>query len=306
METKNAAKKAVYIALLKKYALILFGSCIYSLGIALFLDPFNLAAGGVTGLAIILRHFFKDYAPYLSTGIIIIIFNIPLFILGAIYFGKYFLISTGISTTISSLLISLWSIVLKPFIPLTDNILLASIFGGALYGLGFGIIFKTGSTTGGTDIIIKILRKRFRHVRTGMISICVDFAVVSLSAVVFRGNVDLVCYTILSILVFSNMLDWVLYGGSPARLAYVITTEDKAKPICDKILTELDITATLVDGKGAYSGNDRSVIMCAIKNYLFPKLNDVVREIDPHAFTIVTSALEIYGEGYKNRSDEEL
>ena len=139
----------------------------------------------------------------------------------------------------------------------------------------------------------------------GVISMSIDIVIVLVSGIVFR-DFELMCYTILSIVIFTCLFDLVLYGGNTAKLVYVITTADNAEAICKKILKELDIGATLIDGEGAYTGNQRRIIMCAAKNFLYPKLRDIVREVDPHAFTIVSSAKEIYGEGYKDHFEDEL
>lgn len=298
-------KKTVVVGLIKKYLLILLGCIIYSLGVALFLDVNKLASGGVTGIAIILNYLID--LPWLNTGIIIVIINVPLFVLGAVFFGKNFILSTIITTVVSSLLIELWNFVFitKLQITLIDDLLISALFGGALYGAGIGIIFRMGSTTGGTDIIIKILRKKFRYIRTGVISMVIDLIIVMLSAIIFR-DVKLTCYTVISIVIFTVAFDWVLYGGNSAKLVYIITSDEKSKLICEGILKELDITATYVDGEGAYTGTEKRIILCAIKNFSYPKLRDIVKKIDPNAFTIVTSAKEIYGEGYKKHTDEDL
>lgn len=299
---------------LKRYSVITLGCIIYSLGVALFLDTNNIASGGVTGIAIILNYVIENVsgenAPEIihtlfNTGSLIIIINIPLFILGAVYFGKKFILSTMYSTIVSSLLIELWNFTIVERISVTNDLILASVFGGALFGLGLGLIFRMGSTTGGTDIIVKILRKKFRYIRTGIISMSIDMVIIAVSAIIFR-NIDLTFYTIISIVVMTTAFDWVLYGGNSAKLVYIITTEEKAAAMSEKILKELDIGATYVDGEGAYTGKDKRIILCAIKNFLYPKLRDVVHETDPNAFTIVTSAKEIYGEGYKDPHDEDL
>lgn len=293
-------RKTLVIELLKKYSVIIVGCIIYSLGVALFLDANNLASGGATGIAIILSELTK-----LDTGWIILILNVPLLIIGAIFFGKNFAISTVFSTVVSSLMIELWSWVFKPLMPLTENVLIASVVGGVMFGGGLGLIFRMGSSTCGTDVIVKLLRKKFRSVKTGLISMCIDVIIVTSSIFVYK-DFDLLCYTVISIVAFTLSFDAVLYGGNSAKLVYIITTAEFSEGIIEKILKELDISATLVNGKGAYSGTDKCVIMCAIKNILYPKLRDVVREIDPTAFTIVTSAKEIYGEGYKKHTDDEL
>lgn len=295
--------KAFVLSALKKYSVIVLGCVIYSLGVALFLDPNNFASGGVTGIAIILSYLIK--LDFLNTGVLIIVINVPLFILGAIFFGKRFTVSTLFSTLLSSGLIELWNVLFKKYLPFNLDILISALIGGALFGLGLGLIFRMGSTTGGTDIIVKILRKKFRYVRTGVISMIIDVCIIAVSALIFR-NFQLACYTAISIAVFTLAFDWVLYGGSSAKLVYIITPHEKSALICEKILKELDIGATYIDGEGAYTGNEKRIIMCATKNFLYPRLRDVVKEIDPQAFMIVSSAKEIYGEGYKNHTDDEL
>lgn len=288
------------LQIFKRYLVITLGCILYSAGVTLFLDANNLAAGGVTGISIIISHL-----SGIDTGILIIIINIPIMILGAIFFGKQFAISTIYSTLISSLLIEAWKYALASYIPFTENILLSALIGGGLFGLGMGLVFRMGSSTGGTDIIVKILRKKFRHIKTGMISMTIDITIVGVSAIINK-NFELTCYTIISIVVFTLLFDWVLYGGNSAKLVYIITNTACAQTMCDKIIHELDLGATFVDAEGGFTGDDRKIIMCAVKNIFYPKLRDAVRETNPHAFIIVSSAKEIYGEGYQSNTPDEL
>lgn len=287
---------------IKKYSLIVIGCIVYSVGVALLLDPNELAAGGVTGIAIIINYLSNGA---IGTGWLIVIINVPLFILGMIFFGKSFIISTLISLLLSSGLIELFNVTLVPLMPKIDNMLIPATVGGALYGCGLGLIFRAGSTTGGTDIIVKLLRKKFRHLRTGILSMMTDIAVVTFSACIYR-DIDLLFYTVISIILFTLAFDLVLYGGNSAKLVYIITSCDKIDPIKERIIKDLDISATILDGSGAYSGEQKAVLLCVIKNYLYPKLRDVIKEVDPTAFVIVTSAKEIYGEGYTPHDAEEL
>lgn len=293
-------KKEAVLKTLIKYAVITLGCISFSLGVALFLDPNHVASGGVTGIAIIINSL-TDF----PTGYAIILINVPLLILGAVFFGLKFIISTVYATVVSSLMIELWNFALADYLPFTNNLLISAVLGGALFGIGLGLIFRTGSTTGGTDIIVKILRKKFRYIKTGIISMTIDLIIIGISAIIYK-NFELTCYTVVSIVVIALAFDWVLYGGSSAKLVYIITTQDKAENMCDIILKELDVGATFVDGKGAYTGNDKRIILCAVKNTMYPRLRDIVKEADANAFTIVTSAKEIYGEGYKNPHDDEL
>lgn len=296
--------KASWFKILKTYSVITFGCVVYSIGVGIFLDPNNIASGGVTGIAIILSYLIGESA-WLNTGMLIILINIPLLILGASFFGWKFTVSTIFSTVVSSLMIDMWKLILGDLLPVTNDLLISALIGGSFFGLGIGIIFRMGSSTGGTDVIVKILRKKFRHIKTGVISMSIDMCIIGVSALIFK-DFELTCYTAISIVMFTLMFDWVLYGGNSAKLVHIITDEDKAEEMCAKILKELDVGATIVGGEGAYTKEPKKIIFCAIKNFLYPKLRDVVREVDPHAFTIVSSVKEIYGEGYKNHTDDEL
>ena len=292
--------KNKFLKILIQYAVITVGCVFFSLGVSLFLDANEIASGGVTGIAIII-----NYLTGFNTGYLIIIINVPMFILGFIFFGWRFTLSTMYSTIVSALFIELWNFALAEYIPITNESLIAAVLGGALFGIGLGTIFRMGSTTGGTDILVKILRKKFRYIPTGIISLIIDFVIIMVSAIIYK-NFELTCYTIIAIVITALAFDWVLYGGNSAKLIYIITTHDKSEEMSEKILKELDVGATFVDGKGAYTGKDKRIIMCAIKNTLYPKLRDIVRNVDPHAFTIVSSAKEIYGEGYRNPHDDDI
>lgn len=296
--------KVEIIKFLTRYAIITLGCIIFALGVALFLDANKIASGGVTGIAIILNSQIQNVA-WLNTGVWIIIINIPLFILGWVYFGHRFILSTIYATVLSSVLIWLFEFLFAKYLPITNSLLIASLAGGAMFGGGLGLIFKEGSTTGGTDIVVKILRKKFRHIRTGVIALIVDVIIVTCSAIVYK-DFDLVCYTFISLVAVEISFDKLLYGGNSAKLVHIITVNEKSEQMIKRILKELDITATYVDGIGAYTGKDRRVIFCAIRNTSYPKLIDIIKETDPQAFTIVSSAKEIYGEGYKAPTDEEL
>lgn len=295
-------KKTIALKILKQYLIITVGCIIFSIGVAPFLDANKIASGGVSGLAIILSH----KTPLKMTGVWIIILNVPLFILGAVSFGRNFIVSTLYSTIVSSLLIELLNFLIKTFgWTLPNDLIIAGVVGGGLMGLGLGIVFKMGSTTGGTDILVKFLRKKFRYIKTGVISLIIDLIIIGISFLCF-GDFTLTFYTVLSLIVTTIALDWVLYGTESAKLLYVITDSEHSEKICEKILKELDISATYIDGEGAYTHDEKRIVMCAIKKVQYPKLRDFIHEIDPRAFTIVTSAKEIYGEGYKDHKDGDL
>lgn len=286
---KKTKKQRVY-----DYIAISIASMIYAVAVSLFLDPNSLAPGGVTGIAIIFNRL-----TGLETGTWMLIINIPIMALGIWKFGIRFILSTMYCIALTSLFTNM----LVPLGPLTTDPLLAAIAGGALIAVALGWVFKAGSTTGGTDIIIKVLRLKFPHLKTGSLFLLTDALIVTASAFVFR-NVDKALYAGLVVFITSFLLDVVLYGRDGAKLIYIIS--DHSENITKRLLEELDIGVTHVQGTGAYSGRDKNVIMCAIRKQMAPKAEDIVKEEDPLAFMIVTSATEIYGEGYKSYFSEKL
>ena len=279
---------------LSAYITITVAALIYGAAISLFLDPNDLAPGGVTGIAILLNRLIP-----IETGTLILLINIPILIFGLWKFGFRFIISTVYCTLMTSVFTNLFAM----FDPVSREPLLAGLVGGGLTALALGLVFKAGSTTGGTDVIVKYLRKKIPHLRTGIIFMSMDIAIISCSVLVF-GDFDKAVYAGISAIVTSFGLDFVLYGRDGAKLLYIIS--DHSESITKRILEELDIGVTFVQGYGAYSGKEKKVILCAIRKQLAPKAEQIVREIDSDAFMIVTSANEIYGEGYKSYFSEKL
>lgn len=279
---------------MKDYVVITFASMVYAVAVSLFLDPNSLAPGGVTGIAIILNRL-----TGLETGTWVLFINIPIIALGTWKLGWRFILSTGYCTLISSLFINL----LSPFGAVTEDLLLAAVAGGCLMAVGLGLVFKSGATTGGTDIIVKLLRIRFPQLKTGFLFFVTDAVIVAASGIVFK-NVDVALYAGIVIAINSLLMDVVLYGRDGAKLVFIIS--DKHENITKRILEELDIGVTYISGSGAYSGKEKNVIMCVMKKQISPRAEAIVREEDPLAFMIVTSATEIFGEGYKSIYSEKI
>ena len=283
----------------------------YAVGVILFLQAGGLAGGGVTGIALIVNEV-SDF----STGITAFILNVPLLLWGWKVFGRDFFLSTLYVIALSSLFMWLLERAFfdwipeaygKELLPFTGNFLINAVTGGAIYGLGMGLIFRCGSSSGGTDIPIKVLRKKFRHVSTGTITMVTDLIIVACSVFAYRENtLEVLFYTVISIVVFTVVFDWVLYGGNSAKMVFVISAEEPARRISTRVLKELDAGATFIDAEGAYSGNLKKVLLCVVKPVIYPRLRDIVREEDREAFMIVSSAKEIYGEGYISPDSDEL
>ncbi len=276
------------------YLWITVAAAIYSVSVSLFLDPNSLAPGGVTGIANILNRI-----TGLETGTWMFAVNIPILVMGMWKFGWRFILSTLYCT----LLMSGFTNFLAPLGALTRDPLLAALAGGSLMAVSLGMVFKAGATSGGTDIIIKLLRLRLPHLKTGLLFLLTDAVIVTASAFVFK-DIDTALYAGLVVFINSVLLDVVLYGRDGAKMFFIIS--DQHQEIGRRLLEELDISATYISGQGAYSGMNKNVILCVVKKPLSPKLEEIVRQEDPKAFTIITSATEIYGEGYKSIFSQKL
>ena len=258
LEIQRLDKKTP-LQMLWDYVMITVASFVYAVSVSLFLDPNSLAPGGITGIAIILNRLFG-----IETGTWMLLINIPILLLGIWKFGLRFILSTIYCTAMTSLFTNL----LTPVGAVTTDPLLASLTGSALMAVSMGWVFKAGSTTGGTDIIIKLLRLKFPYLKTGALFFLTDVVIVIASAFVFR-NVDKALYAGIVVIITSVVLDVVLYGRDEAKLIYIIS--DHAEKIAGRLLEELDIGVTYVQGSGAYSGKEKSVIMCAMKKNISPK-----------------------------------
>lgn len=279
---------------LMDYVVITIAAFLYAASVSLFLDPNRLAPGGVTGISIILNKVIN-----VETGTLVMLINIPILIIGTWKFGFRFILSTIYCTSLTSIFIN----ALQPIGPITEDPFLAALAGGALMAVGLGLVFKSGATTGGTDIIVKILRVHLPHLKTGSLFLILDAVVVLVSALVFK-DIDVAMYAGLVVLINSTLLDVVLYGRDGAKMIFIIS--DKHEIIAKRLLEDLDLGVTYMSGAGAYSGKEKKVIFCVMRKQLSPKVEEIVRSEDPGVFMIVSSATEIFGEGYKNIFSEKL
>ncbi|MDE6604124.1 MAG: YitT family protein [Lachnospiraceae bacterium] len=278
----------------KKYVIITVAALVYAVGVSLFTDPNNMAPGGVTGISIILSRFLP-----VSTGILIFLINVPILIFAVWKFGHELTVST-IYATMQISILTTW---LEPFGAATDDILLAALVGGSLTAVSVGVIMRVGATTGGMDIIVKALRLRFPHLKTGKIFFIADALVVTLSGIVFR-DLNAALYAAISAICTSVVMDIVLYGRDEAKLLYIIS--GRAEEIAGRLLSDLDIGVTYIKGQGAYSGDNKRVIMCVVKKHVSPRAEEIVKQEDPDSFMIITSATEVFGEGYKSYFSERV
>lgn len=281
---------------------IIFAGCvIYALSIVLFISPNNIAPGGVIGISTMINYAF-DFLPL---GTMSLILNIPIFIWGWIVLGWKYLSRSLICTALSSVLMDVFNyvITLGYLRPYTGDGLLVSVFGGLLCGAGLALIFYRGGSTGGTDIVSRILHRKAPHVSQGNFMLAVDAAVVIVSAFVY-GNIENAFYAIICIFVMSRAIDTILYGVSRnnGKLLFVVTS--KYDEVTDTILRRVDRGVTLLKAEGGFRRDNKRVILCAVRSNQVHLTNQLVHQIDPDAFIIVTTASAIKGKGFYSYDEE--
>ena len=280
--TKKAAKRV------ECYVILTIAAVIYAAAISLFLDPNDIAPGGVTGISILVNRF-----TAIPTGTINLIFNIPIVLLGLWKFGWRFICSTMYVLALITVFINAFS----SYGALTDDLLIASVIGGALIGVALALVFKAGATTGGIDIIIKVVRTKRKHIKTNILFLAFDSMVILASWIVFQ-NLTVAFYAGIAVMTDSIVMDKILYGLDEAKLTYIIST--KPAQVKQRIFDELDITATIITARGAYTNAPKELLMVVTRKQMYPKLEEIVKDEDTSAFMIVSSASEIFGEGYKD------
>ena len=270
-----------------QFAVITVACAVYAVAFNWFFDASHINAGGLTGVAQIINH----YVPSVPIGTMTLALNIPLFLLGWKIVGVELLTSSLYATLVSSVLIDVLAR-LYTFAPM-DSIL-AAIFGGVLLGVACGLMMLQNATTGGTEMAARLLKVKFERIPIGRICMVLDGVVMVAYAVVFRDPTRAL-YSMVALYILSLLLDKVVYGGSAAKVAYIISDEYEA--ITARLL-EMDRGVTLLQGKGGYSGSDKHVILCAFGRNQIVLVKRLIREIDPDAFVIVCDAHEILGEGF--------
>lgn len=285
---KKAAKK------IKSYLILTAAALIYAVAISLFLDPNDIAPGGVTGIAILVNRFVQ-----IPTGTINLLINVPIVALGLWKFGWRFICSTMYALFMITVFMNL----LSPFGAVTDDLLIAAVLGGALIGVALALVFQSGATTGGADIIIKVLRTKWKHIKTNVLFLAFDSMVIIASWIVFQDLI-VAFYAGIAVVVDSIVMDKVLYGSDEAKLFFIIGSEPAKMK--QRIMEELDITTTIIPAIGAYTKEKKEMLMVVTRKQMAPKLEEIVKDEDSGAFMIIASANEIYGEGYKDITREKI
>ena len=282
MNTKHPVLKWIMI-----YTVITIGCAIYSLGFNAFFMPNNLAMGGFTGIAQIINRL----VPFMPIGTTALLMNVPLLIMGTHKEGLKLLMGTLFATTVSNLLID--GLAALVTVPSMDP-LLATLYGGVMVGLSMGILMRVSATTGGTELAAKLLKYKFHQISIGKICMTIDIIVIIVYALTFR-NFNPALYGIVAMYISGLVMDMVVYGSGNAKLAYIIS--DHSAAIAQKLL-DMDLGLTLLEGRGAYTGNEKKVLLCAFKRNQVVPVKAAVTAIDPDAFIIVCEAHEVLGEGF--------
>lgn len=282
----------VHLDRIRHYTLIVLGSLVGALAYPLFLVPNLIAPGGVTGMATVFFYLFSW-----PVGLTSLILNVPLFIVGYHSMGRVFVFRTLIATVLFSLLIDLLRLP-----PMTSDPLLASIFGGICLGAGLGIILRGGATTGGTDLLARVVHRHISALSVGVILFAFDCSVILLAG--FTMNAEHAMYSMISVFMTSKVLDTVLAGLGTDKACYVITRS--AQSVTRRLLGELARGVTIIKAVGAYSNQELSMLLCVVGRMEISRLKTIVNEEDPHAFVFITDTHETLGEGFGKLSGKDL
>lgn len=297
---------------IKQLCLILWFSFLYSVAIGGILSPNNIAPGGLSGVAIVLNHISS-----IPIGVLIFLFNIPLLIISYLKLGPGFFLKTILTVLLTSVFIDIFSYIdmqnyssglyfteqvslrstAMPSNIITTNPLLAALIGGFFLGYSIAHLFKLGSTTGGTDIIVRLLKLRHQHIDTGRLFLILDFIIIAFSIFAFK-SLETGMYALVTVYVSSFSLDKALYKTDKAILIMAISSVSDR--IASSLVLDLDIGATLLYGKGCYSEQSINAILCVLRKQQYPKVKKLIFSIDPNAFVIVTSANCVLGAGFKD------
>ena len=276
-------------------AKIIIGDILFALGFNLFLQPNGLNAGGLSGLAMVLVHFLG----FGTVGIITAVVNLPLFIIGGKKIGKNFFFGSLLGMVFLSLAIDLLA-----WLPVPEvEPLIAALYGGVICGAGLGVVFTSGASTGGSDIVVRLLKLRYRHIPIGMINICFDLCVATLTGLAFQ-DLSSALYSGVAIFITGNVVDSVVYRFDYSKVALIISP--KYEEVAKMITNQLERGATYLHGQGVYRCTDTKVVLTAVKKQQLPELKRLVSEIDPNAFVIVQEAHQVLGDGFSKYSKEEL
>ena len=289
--TKNNLSRAV-----RNYLWIALGSALYSLSFDWFYVPNQIGFGGLTALGMILNHL----SPAIPIGAVVLVLNIPIFILGWKFLGGHTLVSSLFAMAATSVLVDL--IAAAYTFPPMDP-MLAAVFGGVMLGVSLGMIFSRGATTGGTDLIARLLKLPFAWLPVGKLLMAVDLSMLLAVSIAFR-SMESAMYGIISLYISTLVMDGVLYGMDQSKVAYIVTA--RPQEVAAEIDRQMDRGATFLHGEGSFSREEKLVLMCAFKQKQIVPLKALVHELDPEAFLIVCNAHEVLGQGFRRYQKNDI
>lgn len=273
--------------ILRDLFLVASGSAIFSISVNMFSSPNNIVQGGLTGIGTVMNYLFS-----LPIGAVMLVLNIPLFALALKQLRFKFVIKTVISTFIFTSLIDLGAYIIPAY---KGDVLLGCIFCGVLSGVGLALVFLTGSTTGGTDIIAMLIRKKRPDISVGNIMLLADLGVIGLSFLVY-GKIESIMYAVIVIFISAKAIDFVLYGREHTKLIFIITT--RKEQLLSSILLEIGRGASVIPVTGGYTGKEKNLILCAAKKIEIREILRLTADSDPEAFTVICDAGQVVGKGF--------
>lgn len=272
------------------------GALIDAVAVNVFTAPNHIAPGGITGIGTMLNYLFQT-----PIGLVNMIINIPIVIWAIVEIGYKLVAKSIAAIIIFSVAIDTMGLVLPAY---DGNPFLAAIFGGVLEGIGLALVFMRGSTTGGTDMIARLLGKHFRHLSMGKLMMAVDLVIVAASALVYQ-KLESALYAIIAIFVSTRMIDTLLYGTDSGNGKLYFIISKKSDEIRQRILEDIDRGVTIIPIQGGYSGQEGEMLLCAVRRYEVTKINDIIHSADRDAFVIVGEAGEITGEGFRSATSDD-
>lgn len=271
----------------------LAGTFLYSLSVQVFVAPNALAAGGVTGIATTVNYLF----PVLPTGVMIFALNIPLFIVSWIVFGKQFILRTIIATAMNSVFMD----VIPQFIPPYEGEkLISALFGGILCGIGLGLVFRHGATTGGMDIATRLVRLKLPHISTGTMTLLLDLCVILFAGLCYR-SVDSILYSVIVIFMSGKAMDYVIAGMGHGRMLMIVS--DHPQEITADINRETGRGVSLLPVQGGFTGEEKKMLLCVVRAHEVAKVRKIVKRYDEKPFIIITESSEVLGLGFKDHNE---
>lgn len=286
------------LSVMTQYFLCILGSFLYALAVSVFVTPLKFAAGGVTGLGILVNYAF----PVISTGMFVFAANVPLFLISWKKFGFRFIARTVFATALVSVFIDLLALLGEKYgwFFQGEEKLVGAIFGGIIAGAGLGIVFLGGATTGGLDILARLLKLKFPHFSVGRLILICDFAVVLLSGIVYK-SVESILYSIIIVFLSSLAVDYIVAGKDHSKLLFILT--DSYEEVTRDIISVCSRGVSVIPAKGGYTGQDKKLLMCVVRTHEVARVRGVVAKYDENPFIIITDSSEVLGQGFKSHNE---